>query len=279
MQQPSPIRCNGLGVNAIVEASRSTKEIAMPGGRLTQQERQQIALGLADGVAYAEIARRIDRPTSTITREVMRNGGPTAYRADLAHRATERRAHRRRKAAPRGPQAPPQADGRDAEAVRDYEEMFTTVVMQSGLPKMMSRVLVCLYTTDSGSLTASELVQRLQVSPASISKAITFLESLDLVRRERDERRRERYVVDDDLWYQSMMASARSNAQLAETARQGVGILGRDTPAAARLQNVARFLDFVGESITRAAEQAREVLYTRAEATSGGTAKPSSDRG
>ena len=249
----------------------------MPGGRLTQQERQQIALGLADELAYAEIARRIDRPTSTITREVTRNGGPTAYRADLAHRATERRAHRRRQAAPRGPEA--QAHGRDAEAVREYEETLTTVMIASGLPKMMSRVLVCLYTTDAGSLTASELVQRLQVSPASISKAITFLESLDLVRRERDERRRERYVVDDDLWYQSMMASARSNAQLAETARQGVGILGPDTPAAARLENVARFLDFVGESITRAAEQAREVLYTNAEATSGGTAKPRSDRG
>jgi DNA-binding transcriptional regulator GbsR (MarR family) len=100
---------------------------------------------------------------------------------------------------------------------------------------MMSRVLTWLCTTDAGSLTASELVQRLQVSPASISKAITFLERQGLVRRERDERRRERYVVDDDLWYQSMMASARSNAQLAETARQGVGILGPDTPAAGRV--------------------------------------------
>src|ERR1700727_1983941 len=61
---------------------RITKEIAMPGGRLTQQERQQIALGLADSLSYAEIARRLDRPTSTITREVMRNDGPTAYRAE-----------------------------------------------------------------------------------------------------------------------------------------------------------------------------------------------------
>lgn len=236
----------------------------MPGGRLTQQERQQIALGLADGLAYAEIARHTGRPTSTITREVMRNGGPTAYRADLAHRATERRARRRRQATPRGPQA----HGRDAEAVREYEETFTTVLMASGLPKMMSRVLTCLYTTDAGSLTASELVQRLQVSPASISKAITFLQSQDLIRRERDERRRERYIVDDDVWYQTMIASARSNAQLAETARHGVGILGPGTPAAARLENIARFLDFVGENITRAAEQAREVLYTKAEATS-----------
>jgi hypothetical protein len=46
-------------------------------------------------------------------------------------------------------------------------------MMQSGLPKMMSRVLVALYTTDAGSLTAAELVQRLQVSPASIAKAST----------------------------------------------------------------------------------------------------------
>jgi len=54
----------------------------MPGGRLTRQERQQIALGLADDLSYAEIARRLDRPTSTVTREVMRNGGPTGYRAE-----------------------------------------------------------------------------------------------------------------------------------------------------------------------------------------------------
>ncbi|WP_143676180.1 helix-turn-helix domain-containing protein, partial [Streptomyces milbemycinicus] len=104
----------------------------MPGGRLTQQERQQIALGLADSLPYAEIARRLERPTSTITREVMRNGGPTAYRADLAHRATERRAHRRRPAPSRGSESVPQPHGRDAEAVREYEESLTTILMQSG---------------------------------------------------------------------------------------------------------------------------------------------------
>ncbi|WSA97190.1 MarR family transcriptional regulator [Streptomyces sp. NBC_01795] len=136
---------------------------------------------------------------------------------------------------------------------------------------MTARVLANLYTTDAGSLTASELAGRLQISPASVSKAVTFLESQGLIRRERDERRRERYVVDDDVMYQSMMASARATAHLSEVARQGVGILGPNTPAAARLENIARFVDFVSESIARAADQAREILHAKPETTSDST--------
>ncbi|MFJ7968288.1 helix-turn-helix domain-containing protein [Streptomyces sp. NPDC096324] len=251
----------------------------MPGGRLTQQERQQIALGLADSLPYAEIARRLDRPTSTVTREVMRNGGPTAYRADLAHRATEHRAHRRRPASSPGTESAPQPHGRDAGAMAEYEETFTTVLMASGLPRIPARVLTCLFTTDSGSLTASLLARRLQVSPASISKAITFLESQSLVRRERDEGRRDRYIVDSELFYQATIASARANDELVKTARQGVAVLGRDTPAAARLENVARFLDFISESITRAAEQAREVLHTGPRTIPDDTAPADADHG
>jgi DNA-binding transcriptional regulator GbsR (MarR family) len=243
----------------------------MPGGRLTKQERQQIALGLADDLAYAEIARRLDRPTSTITREVLRNGGPAAYRAELAQRATERRTHRRRTATTRGQEPDPQPHGRDPEAVREFEEAFTTLFMQSGVPRIGAGVLTCLFTTDAGSVTAAELARRLEVSPASVSKAISFLEGQGLVRREPGEGRRERYVADNDVWYQSMISTARSNAQMAETARQGVSVLGRDTPAAERLENIARFMDFVSESLIRAAEQAREILHTKAEVPTDGS--------
>ncbi|SFR16209.1 MarR family protein [Lentzea waywayandensis] len=235
----------------------------MPGGRLTQQERRQIAIGLSDGLAYAEIARNLDRPTSTITREVMRNGGPAGYKADIAHLATERRAQRRKQAAPRR-QVVERADGRDLEAVREFEELFAGIFMGQGLSKMPARALASLYATDSGSLTASELVGHLQVSPASVSKAMSFLESQGLIGRERDERRRERYVVDEgDIWYQSMIASAAGTTKLAEAARQGSGVLGSGTPASTRLENIARFLDFVSESIVRAAEQARDILHPK----------------
>jgi len=235
----------------------------MPGGRLTQQERQQITVGLADGLAYAEIARRLERPTSTVTREVMRNGGPAAYRADLAHHATERRARRRGQATTGRAALPRPAGGRDTNALLAYEDTFATLFMQSGLPRMASRVLAGLYTTDAGSLTAAEIARRLQISPGSVSKAVAFLDSQGLIRRERDERRRERYVVDDDVLYQSVMASARSTAHLGEVARQGVRILGPGTPAAARLENIARFVDLVSASMARAADQARAILHTK----------------
>ncbi len=236
----------------------------MPGGRLTQQERRQIAIGLADGLAYAEIARSLDRPTSTITREVMRNGGPTGYKADLAHLATEHRAQRRKQATPRSRQAPERADGRALEAVREFEEAFSGIFIGQGLPKMAARALASLYATDSGSLSAAELVAHLQVSPASVSKAMAYLESQGLIGRVRDERRRERYVVDEgDIWYQSMIASAAGTTRLAEAARNGSGVLGSGTPAAIRLENIARFLDFVSESIVRAAEQARDILHSK----------------
>ncbi len=157
--------------------------------------------------------------------------------------------------------------------MRDYEEAFTTLMMQQGLPKMMARVLTCLFITDAGSLTASELVQHLQVSPASVSKAIAFLEDQGLISRGRDDRRRERYFVDDDVWYQSTIASAHGIAQVAETARQGVVVLRPGTAAAARLENIAHFSDFISESMLRAAEQVRDVLHTKPAAGSGDTAE------
>ncbi|PJI94798.1 GbsR/MarR family transcriptional regulator [Luteimicrobium subarcticum] len=230
----------------------------MPGGRLGAQERRQIEAGLADGLTYAAIARRIDRPTSTVTREVTRNGGATAYRADRAQRATGRRAQRQARAAGAG--TPGTAGWRDAEAVRAYEESFTAMMERSGLARMPSRVLTSLYLVDDGSATAAELVQHLGVSAASVSKAVALLESIGMIRREKGEGRRERYVVDDDVWYQSMVASARVNAELAAASRQGAQVLGAGTPAADRLERVARYMEFVSDIEMRAADEAREML-------------------
>jgi IS30 family transposase len=66
----------------------------MPGVRLGVEERETIGLGVARGEAFAVIGRRMGRPTSTVAREVGRNGGVDGYRASVAQRATNGRAAR-----------------------------------------------------------------------------------------------------------------------------------------------------------------------------------------
>jgi DNA-binding CsgD family transcriptional regulator len=229
--------------------------------RLTYEERRRIADGLAEGLAYTEIARQLNRPTSTISREVARNGGPRGYQVDRAHEATRQRARRQRAGLP--PPAPSGIDayGRDPVAVREYQDRFAALMVRTGLPPLTARVLACLYTTDAGRLTAAEIVQRLRVSPASVSTAIATLEQQELVRRERDGHgRRDCYVIDDDVWFRAWIASARMNTMLAEAAREGARILGTRTPAGARMHDTGRFFRHVGLDMIRAAERWRHVF-------------------
>jgi IS30 family transposase len=51
---------------------------------LTLAEREDISRGLASGSRLREIARRLDRAASTVSREISRNGGRPAYRAHVA---------------------------------------------------------------------------------------------------------------------------------------------------------------------------------------------------
>jgi DNA-binding transcriptional ArsR family regulator len=233
----------------------------MPGGRLTQEDRRRIAAWLTEGLSHAEIGRRLSRPTSTITREVNRNRGSAGYQPDQAQRATRERARRRKTApAPAVASDGPRADGRDPAVVGKFEERFTEALVQLGLPRMICRVLVSLMMSDSGSMTSAELVRRLRVSPASISKAIGLLEDQQLVRRER-EGRRERYVVDDDFWYRASIASAQTNNVFAGAALEGAEILGEDTPAGNRLARTGRFLTLLGQDLMSRSEHWYAVAF------------------
>jgi len=66
----------------------------MPGVRLGVEERQAIEVALARDEAFAAMARRLGRPTSTVSREVNANGGRSEYRGIAAQRASTVRARR-----------------------------------------------------------------------------------------------------------------------------------------------------------------------------------------
>jgi IS30 family transposase len=63
-------------------------------GHLTLVEREEISRGVAAGLSARLIAGRIDRPSSTVSREIARNGGRDAYRALVADAAAFERARR-----------------------------------------------------------------------------------------------------------------------------------------------------------------------------------------
>ncbi|MEV4276461.1 helix-turn-helix domain-containing protein [Actinoplanes xinjiangensis] len=228
----------------------------MPGRRLTGTDRQRIAAGLARGRDFAEIAGELGRPTSTVSREVARNGGPGRYNAELAQLATVRRARRRPPAPTRempGATAGPDPDARIA-LVTD----LTAVLVDTGLPRTAAGVLACLFTAETGSATTAELTGQLRVSPATVSLAVGLLEQHGLIRRGRDGRsRRHRYFLDEDAGVRSAVVSVRANRRLAATVLRGADILGEGTAAGARLALAGRFLEQLGDTIIRFAEQHR----------------------
>ncbi|MGV9293551.1 helix-turn-helix domain-containing protein [Amycolatopsis sp. NPDC003676] len=224
----------------------------MPGSRLTRRDRRVIAAGLSDGLGYAEIARRLARPTSTVSREVARNGGRAGYTPDAAQQAAKRRVHHRK---------PGAVPSRPAET--SVEQQLAATLIGTGLPSMAGRVLAALLVTDDTGMSAAELVRQLRVSPASISTSVRYLEGEGLLRRERPRRgRAERYEVGPDAWFQAFLASAQRNHQLADTARRGAARLGRSTPAGARLHALSRFHQQLTDDIIERARHWRSVLHS-----------------
>jgi IS30 family transposase len=72
----SCIRCVLLPRGGIAPAVRRRSRLA-----LTLAEREDISRGIASDSSIREIARRVDRAASTVSREVARHGGRPAYRA------------------------------------------------------------------------------------------------------------------------------------------------------------------------------------------------------
>jgi transposase, IS30 family len=78
-KEHSSIRCLVSRHGGIVPAVRRRSLLA-----LTLREREEISRGLASGSSLREIAKRLDRVASTVSREVARHGGRPAYRASQA---------------------------------------------------------------------------------------------------------------------------------------------------------------------------------------------------
>jgi predicted transcriptional regulator len=148
---------------------------------------------------------------------------------------------------------------RDDAAVSRFVEDFATVLVEMGVPRMPARVFAALLTSDSGRLTAAELAARLRASPAAMSGAVRYLTQLGLVRREGEPgSRRHYYRVPDDVWDELSTLRNRAMARWTAVVREGIPILGADTPAGARVAESVRYFEFVSAELPMIISRWRE---------------------
>lgn len=139
---------------------------------------------------------------------------------------------------------------RDQHAVQQFIERFAAVLAESGFPRMPARVFVTLLATDSGQLTAAELAERLQVSPAAISGAVRYLVQVNLASREREPgSRRDHYRVYDDAWYEATVRRDRMMARWNASMHEGINALGQHTRAGQRLTESLEFFTFIEQEL------------------------------
>ena len=140
---------------------------------------------------------------------------------------------------------------RDDRAVSAYVERFGDTLTDAGMPRLASRVFAQLLADDDGRMTAAELTEALDVSPAAVSGAVRYLTQTYLIGKERERgSRRDVYVVQADAWHGAMLSRDRVLAQIETSLRAGVpAVGGLDTEAGRRLQLSVAFLEFLADRL------------------------------
>jgi len=149
----------------------------------------------------------------------------------------------------------PAADGAEPAAGLDdalfgYIERFASVLVSAGFPPMPARVFVALLVTDSGRLSAAELAAMLRISPAAVSGAVRYLIQLGLVHKERvPGSRRDYYRMPGNMWDDMLRLRDQVMSRWTALVREGIDLVGADTPAGERMAEQAAFLEFASKEL------------------------------
>jgi DNA-binding transcriptional regulator GbsR (MarR family) len=153
------------------------------------------------------------------------------------------------------PDAPQQAPSSQAPVPDDplfgYTERFAAVLVAAGFPPMPARVFVALLVADSGRLSAADLAEVLRISPAAVSGAVRYLIQLNLVHKERmPGSRRDYYRMPGSMWDSLIRQRDQVMARWTALVREGIDLVGPESPAGERLAEQADFLEFVSAELS-----------------------------
>ncbi|MFC9390471.1 GbsR/MarR family transcriptional regulator [Streptomyces venezuelae] len=132
------------------------------------------------------------------------------------------------------------------DAVSRFVERFAGELTEAGMQRMAARVFAALLASETASMTSAELAAQLQISPAAVSGAIRYLSQVSMISRERDPgTRRDRYVLHNELWYETFTRRDQVLVRWEKILREGAETLGPTTAAGARTAETAEFFAFL----------------------------------
>jgi DNA-binding transcriptional regulator GbsR (MarR family) len=148
---------------------------------------------------------------------------------------------------------------RNPAAVRAFIESFTSQLTQAGFPRTPARIFVALLTSDSSQLTAAELGELLQTSPASVSGGVRYLIQVGLVTAVGEPgSRRQHYRMPARVWDDIARLRDRQFARWVTELRDGVTALGADSAAGARMAETVRYFEFLSAEMSSMLARWRE---------------------
>jgi DNA-binding MarR family transcriptional regulator len=139
-----------------------------------------------------------------------------------------------------------------AEATSQFVERFAGVLANSGVPLMSARVMARMLVSPTGTMTASELAESLQISQPAVSGAVRQLIQVAFISRERlPGSRKDHYRIRDDVF--AAILERRNNAlgEWESSTRSGAELFGPDTPVGHRLLEAADFFAFISEDLNQ----------------------------
>src|SRR5215813_9053509 len=138
------------------------------------------------------------------------------------------------------------------DALFGYMERFAAVLVAAGFPPMPARVFVALLVTDSSRLSAAELAAMLRISPAAVSGAVRYLIQVGLVHKERvPGSRRDYYRMPGNMWDDLLRMRDQVMGRWTALVREGIDLVGADTPAGERMAEQAAFLEFATKELSQ----------------------------
>jgi DNA-binding transcriptional regulator GbsR (MarR family) len=145
-----------------------------------------------------------------------------------------------------------------ATPVPRFVEDFAVAMATIGFPRMPARVFALLLAAPEETLTARDLAERLEVSPAAISGAVRYLAQIDLVRRTRRTGERvDRFGLGENIWEPVIHAELRAYGPLIELCTAAVASEELDENGRRRVAMTGEFLAFMADELPQMLERWR----------------------